>query len=246
MSDTYESADVDDVLRAEQQSEQGGDEVRSPLDEFRERLEELEGDWYLIHTYAGYEKRVKLNLENMVKSRDLEADILQIEVPEEEVWEIKQGQRKKVERRRFPSYVLVRMYMTEETWSAVRDTPAVTGFVAQPKFDAAAKNLDERRFPPSLSLDEVADMLASRTAATDAAASDVSADGDVLTLPVSAPVTEVDVAVGDSVTVIDGPFATLHATISEVNVDAGKVTGLVEIFGRETPVELNFSQIQKN
>lgn len=228
----------------------GADEVApAPVavdarEEFRQQLEDAPGDWYLLHTYSGYEKKVRNDLENVVRSRNLEDDIFDIRVPEEEVWEIRQGQRKKVVRPRFPGYVLVSMYMTQETWSAIRETPNVTGFVAQPKFDQAAKNLDERRYPPPLPLDEVVEMLAPRIAAevpTPAAAGETPG-----LLPPTAPVTEVDIAPGDSVTVIDGPFATLHATISEVNVDAGKVTGLVEIFGRETPVELNFNQIQKN
>ncbi len=203
------------------------------LSEFREALEMAAGDWYLLHTYSGYEKRVKANIETVVKSQDLEDDIFAVEVPEETVWEIKQGQRKKVDRRKFPGYVLVRMYLTDETWTAVRNTPAVTGFVGQ----------SDRPVP--LSLDEVERMLAPEpVAAEPVAAATGPADEGILT-PVARQ-TEIDLSPGDSVTVIDGPFATLHATISEINIDAGKITGLVEIFGRETPVELSFSQIQKN
>lgn len=206
-----------------------------PLAEFRAQLEDAPGDWYLIHSYSGYEKRVKQNLENVIKQNDLEDDIFQIEVPEETVWEIKQGQRKKVDRRKFPGYVLIRMYLTDTTWSAVRDTPAVTGFVGQ----------SDRPVP--LSLDEVMRMLAPEPSAAEATASQAAAaEAGAQTFLPARPSTEIDVVVGDSVTVIDGPFATLHATISEINLDAGKVTGLVEIFGRETPVELSFSQIQKN
>ena len=206
-----------------------------PLAEFRAQLEDAPGDWYLIHSYSGYEKRVKQNLENVIKQNDLEDDIFQIEVPEETVWEIKQGQRKKVDRRKFPGYVLIRMYLTDTTWSAVRDTPAVTGFVGQ----------SDRPVP--LSLDEVMRMLAPEPSAAEATASQAAAaEAGAQTFLPTRPSTEIDVVVGDSVTVIDGPFATLHATISEINLDAGKVTGLVEIFGRETPVELSFSQIQKN
>ena len=206
-----------------------------PLAEFRAQLEDAPGDWYLIHSYSGYEKRVKQNLENVIKQNDLEDDIFQIEVPEETVWEIKQGQRKKIDRRKFPGYVLIRMYLTDTTWSAVRDTPAVTGFVGQ----------SDRPVP--LSLDEVMRMLAPEPSAAEATASQAAAaEAGAQTFLPARPSTEIDVVVGDSVTVIDGPFATLHATISEINLDAGKVTGLVEIFGRETPVELSFSQIQKN
>ena len=204
-----------------------------PLEEFRRQLEDAPGDWYLLHTYSGYEKRVRANIENVIKSQDLEDDIFQIEVPEETVWEIKQGQRKKVDRRKFPGYVLVRMYLTDETWSAIRNTPAVTGFVGQ----------SDRPVP--LSLSEVERMIAPEPAPVEAAGA-VSVAGDGGLLAPTTKVTEIDLSVGDSVTVIDGPFATLHATISEINIDAGKITGLVEIFGRETPVELNFSQIQKN
>ena len=229
---------ADDLARAEEELDTADvdDEPEDdPLAEFRAQLEDAPGDWYLIHSYSGYEKRVKQNLENVIKQNDLEDDIFQIEVPEETVWEIKQGQRKKLDRRKFPGYVLIRMYLTDTTWSAVRDTPAVTGFVGQ----------SERPVP--LSLDEVMRMLAPEPSAADVATSQGgAADAGSQGFAPARPITEIDVIVGDSVTVIDGPFATLHATISEINLDAGKVTGLVEIFGRETPVELSFSQIQKN
>lgn len=204
-----------------------------PLAEFRRQLEEAPGSWYLVHSYSGYENRVRSNIEARVHAMNLEDDVFQIEVPEEMVWEIKQGQRKQVKRRKYPGYVLVRMYLTDETWTAVRDTPGVTGFVGQ----------NERPVP--LSLSEVESMLAPEPAPVEAAAAAEPSAGGVAA-PAAPKVTEIDLTVGDSVTVIDGPFATLHATISEINIDSGKVTGLVEIFGRETPVELNFSQIQKN
>jgi transcriptional antiterminator NusG len=203
------------------------------VSDFRMVLEDLPGDWFLVHTYSGYEKRVKTNIESVVKSQDLEDDIFAIEVPEETVWEIKQGQRKKVERRKYPGYVLVRMYLTDETWTAVRNTPAVTGFVGQSDT------------PVPLSLNEVERMLAPEPSETEPVAAATGADDEGFVAP-AAHQTEIDLSLGDSVTVIDGPFATLHATISEINIDAGKITGLVEIFGRETPVELNFNQIQKN
>ncbi|MCB0916407.1 MAG: transcription termination/antitermination protein NusG [Actinobacteria bacterium] len=228
-----ETAFADADLAADDAAWSAAAEGPGEVSEFREALEMAPGDWFLVHTYSGYEKRVKANIETVVKSQDLEDDIFAVEVPEETVWEIKQGQRKKVDRRKFPGYVLVRMYLTDETWTAVRNTPAVTGFVGQ----------SDRPVP--LSLDEVEKMLAPEpVAAEPVAASAGQADEGVLT-PVARQ-TEIDLSPGDSVTVIDGPFATLHATISEINIDAGKITGLVEIFGRETPVELSFSQIQKN
>jgi transcriptional antiterminator NusG len=207
------------------------DAEEDPLEEFRRTLREAPGDWFVIHSYSGYEKRVRANLESRIKSMNLEDDIFQVEVPSEQVTEIKQGQRKQVERNKFPGYVLVRMYMTDETWRAVSDTPGVTGFVGPRGSD-----------PVPLSLSEVEQMIAPEPVEQTAAAGGGAASPAAAT----AVVTEIDVAVGDSVTVIDGPFATLHATVSEINLDAQKVTGLVEIFGRETPVELSFSQIQKN
>jgi transcriptional antiterminator NusG len=188
------------------------------------------GDWFVVHSYAGYENRVKSNLETRITSLNMEDYIFQVEVPMEEVTEIKQGQRKLVRRTKFPGYVLVRMDLTDESWGAVRHTPGVTGFVGH------------GHQPSPLSLDEVVAILApapERKPGVPAAAG---------TAPGAAPaeVRVVDFSIGDSVTVVDGPFATLHATVSEINIEAQKVTGLVEIFGRETPVELAFSQIQKN
>nr|WP_231126319.1 transcription termination/antitermination protein NusG [Motilibacter aurantiacus] len=181
------------------------------------------GDWYVVHSYAGYENRVKSNLEQRISSLNMEDFIFQIEVPMEEVTEIKNGQRKQVRRNKFPGYVLVRMDLTDESWGAVRNTPGVTGFVGH------------THSPTPLSLDEVGRMIApkpeeKRPGTSGAAAPEVKV---------------VDFSVGDSVMVNEGPFATLHATITEIDVDARKVRALVEIFGRETPVELPFSQIQK-
>ena len=136
-----------------------------PLEEFRRQLLEAEGDWYLLHTYSGYEKRVRANIENVVKQQDLEDDVFQIEVPEETVWEVKQGQRKKVDRRKFPGYVLVRMYLTDETWTAIRNTPAVTGFVGQ----------SDRPVP--LPLFEVEKMLAPEPAAVEPVAAAAASGG---------------------------------------------------------------------
>ncbi|MBA3743459.1 transcription termination/antitermination protein NusG [Sporichthya sp.] len=194
-----------------------------PAEEFRKALYSAPGDWYVVHSYAGYENRVKANLENRTASLNMEDYIFQIEVPQEEVVEIKNGQRKNVRRNKFPGYVLVRMDLTDESWSAVRHTPGVTGFVGH------------THEPSPLTLDEVMKILAPEPARKDGVKGGPAAQIKVL-----------DFDIGDSVTVIDGPFATLQATIHEINAEAQKVKGLVEIFGRETPVELSFSQIQKN
>lgn len=191
---------------------------------FREAMRTAPGDWYVVHSYAGYEKRVKANLASRIISLNMEDYIFQIEVPTEEVVEIKNGQRRTVSRNKFPGYVLVRMELTDESWGAVRHTPGVTGFVGH------------GHQPAPLSLDEVVNILQPK------AEKPVVTDGKAA--PVEVRVVDFDL--GDSVTVIDGPFATLQATISEINPDSQKVTVMVEIFGRETPVELGFSQIQKN
>ena len=201
------------------------DEDLDPVEAFRERMRTEFGDWYVIHSYAGYENKVKTNLESRISSLNMEDLIFQVEVPMEEVTEIKNGQRKLVRRNKFPGYVLVRMDLTDASWGTVRHTPGVTGFVGH------------GHQPAPLTLDEVVNILAPAPEAK---------PGAPATSGGSAPVAVVDFSVGDSVTVIDGPFATLHATISEINIDGQKVTGLVEIFGRETPVELGFNQIQKN
>ncbi|MEU8139127.1 transcription termination/antitermination protein NusG [Streptodolium elevatio] len=196
------------------------------LEEFRDALRRAPGEWYVIHSYAGYENRVKANLESRTTSLNMEEYIFQVEVPMEEVVEIKNGQRKTVKRNKFPGYVLVRMDLTNESWGAVRNTPGVTGFVG---------NAHE---PFPLTLDEVAKILAPEE--------EQAAAGGGTSTKAPAEVKVLDFEVGDSVTVIDGPFATLQATINEINPDSQKVKGLVEIFGRETPVELSFNQIQKN
>lgn len=222
-------AEVEVVAEVEAEVE---DEVEEedPVEAFREQMRMAVGEWFVVHSYAGYENRVKSNLETRITSLNMEDYIFQVEVPMEEVTEIKQGQRKLVRRTKFPGYVLVRMDLTDESWGAVRHTPGVTGFVGH------------GHQPSPLSLDEVVAILApapERKPGVPAAAG---------ATPGAAPteVRVVDFSVGDSVTVVDGPFATLHATVSEINIEAQKVTGLVEIFGRETPVELAFSQIQKN
>lgn len=199
-----------------------------PLADFRESLSMQAGEWYVVHSYAGYENRVRANVESRIKALDMEDYIFQVEVPTEQVVEIKQGQRKNVTRNKFPGYVLIRMDLTDASWGAVRHTPGVTGFVGH------------GHSPAPLSIDEVVAILAPQPERTVAP----SATGSEQVF--APPSAEIDVAVGDSVTVVDGPFATLHATIAEINLDAQKVTGLVEIFGRETPVELSFTQIHKN
>ncbi|MFD7918907.1 transcription termination/antitermination protein NusG [Streptomyces sp. NPDC059740] len=208
------------------------EEAVDPIAALREELRTLPGEWYVIHTYAGYEKRVKANLEQRAVSLNVEEFIYQAEVPEEEIVQIKNGERKNVRQNKLPGYVLVRMDLTNESWGVVRNTPGVTGFVGN-AYD-----------PYPLTLDEIVKMLAPE-AEEKAAKEAAEAEGK----PAPARKLEVqvlDFEVGDSVTVTDGPFATLQATINEINPDSKKVKGLVEIFGRETPVELSFDQIQKN
>ncbi len=201
-----------------------------PMEEFRQALRAKIGDWYVVHTYSGMENRVKANLENRISSLNMEDYIHEVIVPTEEVAEIKNGQRKLVKRTVLPGYVLVRMDLTDESWSAVRHTPSVTGFVGH------------SHQPVPLSLDEVESMLAPAVAAEAEAAAAPSAGGGAAT---KKKVEVADFDVSDSVMVVDGPFATLHATITEINAESQRVKALVEIFGRETPVELSFSQIQK-
>jgi transcriptional antiterminator NusG len=201
-----------------------------PVSELRKELSAAPGQWYVVHSYAGYENKVKANLETRIQTLDMEDYIFQVEVPTEEVTEIKNGQRKQVQRKVLPGYILVRMELNDASWSAVRNTPGVTGFVG-----ATSR-------PSPLSLEEVLRFLAPKVAQPRAAA---SAGKQLPGAAGAKPPVEVDFEVGESVTVMDGPFATLPATISEVNVDAQKLKVLVSIFGRETPVELSFSQVAK-
>ncbi len=203
-----------------------------PLEEFRVSLRSKIGDWYVVHTYSGMENRVKSNLENRITSLNMEDFIFEIVVPTEEVAEIKNGQRRMVKRTVLPGYVLVRMDLTDESWSTVRHTPSVTGFVGH------------SQHPVPLSLEEVEKMLAPAVVAA-AEAEAAEASGAAAKPAAKKKVEVADFGVGDSVMVVDGPFATLHATITEINPDAQRIKALVEIFGRETPVELSFSQIQK-
>jgi transcriptional antiterminator NusG len=227
--------DEDETSDDESAEEEIAEEESEPLDPveaLREELRSLPGEWYVIHTYAGYENRVKTNLEQRAVSLNVEDFIFQAEVPQEEVAQIKNGERKTIRQNKLPGYVLVRMDLTNESWGVVRNTPGVTGFVGN-AYD-----------PYPLTLDEIVKMLAPE-AEEKAAREAAEAEGK----PAPARKVEVqvlDFEVGDSVTVTDGPFATLQATINEINADSKKVKGLVEIFGRETPVELSFDQIQKN
>jgi transcriptional antiterminator NusG len=193
-----------------------------PVEAFRAQLRAQPGEWYVVHSYAGYENRVKANLENRIQSLNMEEYIFQVEVPMEEVVEIKNAQRKVVRRVRIPGYVLVRMDLTDESWGAVRHTPGVTGFVGH------------THQPVPLTLDEVFSMLAPSLQVA------APAQRPTTTRPV-----EVEFVVGESVTVTDGPFDTLPATISEIQPESQKLKVLVSIFGRETPVELSFSQVAK-
>ena len=191
-----------------------------PVELFKAEMRLQPGDWYVVHSYAGYENRVKANLESRTQSLNMEDYIYQIEVPVHEVTEIKQGKRQQVSEKVLPGYILVRMDLTDESWAAVRNTPGVTGFVG----------LSSR--PSPLSLDEVASLLApepeEKAAQTEAVRR-----------------SSVEYEVGESVTVMDGPFATLPATVNEINPDTQKLKVLVSIFGRETPVELSFDQVSK-
>ncbi|WP_308289304.1 MULTISPECIES: transcription termination/antitermination protein NusG [unclassified Mumia] len=225
------AADAADI-EAETDGEPELEAVASdPLAEFREKLHSQFGDWYVVHTYSGMENRVKSNLENRTTSMHMEDYIFEIVVPTEEVAEIKNGQRKLVKRTVLPGYVLVRMDLTDESWSTVRNTPSVTGFVGN------------AHQPVPLTLAEVESMLAPAIEAQAAVEQPAAASSSA---QAQAPKVEfTDFAVGDSVMVVDGPFATLHATITEMNVDAQRVRALVEIFGRETPVELSFAQIER-
>ncbi len=228
-----EAAETEDSETEDSETEDP--DAGDPLEEFRKALWAKPGDWYVIHTYSGMENRVKANLENRIISLNMEDYIHEIVVPIEEVAEIKNGQRKLVKRTVLPGYVLVRMDLTDESWAAVRHTPSVTGFVGH------------SHQPVPLSMSEVEDMLAPAVVA--AAEAEAAASGKPAAAGSQAaskkPVEVADFDVTDSVMVVDGPFATLHATITEINAESQRVKALVEIFGRETPVELSFNQIQK-
>ncbi|AOW94893.1 transcription termination/antitermination protein NusG [Rhodococcus sp. WMMA185] len=212
------------------------EEPEDPVAELKAALRRAPGDWYVIHSYAGYENKVKTNLETRVQNLDVGDYIFQVEVPTEEVTEIKGGTRKQVNRKVLPGYILVRMELNDESWGAVRNTPGVTGFVG-----ATSR-------PSPLTLNEVIKFLLpqqeqkKQQQATAAAATSAGESGAE---SVAKPIIEVEFEVGESVTVMDGPFATLPASISEVNAEQQKLKVLVSIFGRETPVELSFTQVAK-
>jgi len=218
------SAVADDSDAAEAMADDAGQaadgaDVPDPVAQYTDELRRLPGEWYVVHSYAGYENRVKANLESRTQSLNMEDYIFQIEVPVHQVIEIKGGKRQQVSEKVLPGYILVRMELTDESWAVVRNTPGVTGFVG----------LSSR--PSPLSLGEVASLLAPEPEETAAKAEVTRA--------------AVEFAVGESVTVMDGPFATLPATVNEINSDTQKLKVLVSIFGRETPVELSFDQVSK-
>jgi transcriptional antiterminator NusG len=245
-TETAEVAEAAETPEADQPSETSGaseaagddsaesaaDEDEDPAAKLKAELRNLPGDWYVVHSYAGYENRVKSNLETRRQTLDVEDYIFQIEVPTEEVTEIKNGQRKIVQRKVLPGYILVRMELNDASWSAVRNTPGVTGFVG-----ATSR-------PSPLSLDDVVKFLAPKVEKPEPAKAGKGEPAEAAQ-PAASGAVEVDFEVGESVTVMDGPFATLPATISEVNADAQKLKVLVSIFGRETPVELSFTQVSK-
>jgi transcription termination/antitermination protein NusG len=237
VDDVATSADAEAVTEspgADGESAEAAPEAEDPLEAFRRELWAKPGDWFVVHTYSGMENRVKSNLENRIISLNMEDYIHEIVVPTEEVAEIKNGQRKMVRRTVLPGYVLVRMDLTDESWSAVRHTPSVTGFVGH------------SHQPVPLSMSEVENMLAPAVVAraeAEALAAGTAQPSGSTTAKKQVEVADFDVS--DSVMVVDGPFATLHATITEINAESQRVKALVEIFGRETPVELSFSQIQR-
>ena len=216
-----QEAELQEAELQEAGSEEAGSEEAEadPVEAYTAELRQLPGDWYVVHSYAGYENRVKGNLESRTQSLNMEDYIFQIEVPVHQVTEIKGGKRQQVQEKVLPGYILVRMDLTDESWAAVRNTPGVTGFVG----------LSSR--PSPLSLTEVATLLAPEP-------QEKAAKAEVTRLAV-------EYEVGESVTVMDGPFATLPATVNEINPDTQKLKVLVSIFGRETPVELSFDQVSK-
>ncbi|MFT4244948.1 MAG: transcription termination/antitermination protein NusG [Micrococcaceae bacterium] len=233
VTETTEAEDttaVESVSEAEP-SDKSEDKV-DPAEEFKAKLRRQAGDWYVLHSYAGYEKRVKINLEQRIQNFNAEDYVFQIEVPMEEVTEIKNGEPKKVTRVRIPGYVLVRMEMTDESWNVVSHTPGVTGFVGN------------AHDPFPLSLDEVYSMLAPVfEEEQDEETAEVKTDEDEDTIVATS--VEIDFEVGESVIVKEGPFENLPATISEIKAESQKLVVLVSIFERETPVELGFNQVTK-
>lgn len=231
--ESVQDADLAIAEDLETEEEAPAEEAPSeaPRKEFAAKLRRQEGDWFVIHTYAGYENRVKTNLETRIQSLNMEEDIFQIEVPMEEVVEIKNAQRKTVRRVRIPGYVLVRMNLTDASWGAVRHTPGVTGFVGQDAYN-----------PNPLRIDEVVDML---NPVFEAPAVEGETAADDAQQSAGARTVTVDFEVGESVIVKEGAFATLPATISEIKVESQQLVVLVSIFERETPVTISFDQVSK-
>jgi len=221
-----ETAAQEEAAAEEEPGVEEPDVAAEALESFSRELRSKVGDWYVVHTYSGMENRVQQNLENRVSSLNMEDYIYEIVVPTEEVIEIRNGQRKQVKRTVLPGYVLVLMDLTDESWSTVRHTPSVTGFVGH------------SNQPVPLSLDEVEKMLSPSVIAA------VTASSGGTNRP-KKKVEVADFSVGDSVMVVDGPFAGVHATITEINANSQRLKALVEILGRETPVDLTFPQIQK-
>ncbi|WP_421083260.1 transcription termination/antitermination protein NusG [Rothia nasimurium] len=227
---TDEGAEAVEVAAAEvvdevEAAEEAGEPAVDPLEEFKAKLRRQEGEWFVVHTYAGYENKVKANLESRMQTLNAEDDIFEVQVPMEEVMEVKNTAKKLVRRVRVPGYALVRMNLTDETWGVVRHTPGVTGFVGQDAYN-----------PVPLRLDEVVDMLAPVFEAEQAEAG---------AAPKAAPQMETAYEVGEAVTVKEGPFEGMPATISEINAAASSMVVLISVFERETPVTLNFSQVSK-
>jgi transcription termination/antitermination protein NusG len=232
VDDALEIDSEDEVLAAAEATAEEAEEINDPYEEFRAELRFLPGKWYVIHSYAGFERRVKANIEQRRESMAMADYIFQVEVPMEDVVEIKNGQRKMVTRVRIPGYVLVRMDLNEESWSVIRHTPGVTGFVGN------AHNPTPLRFEEAFgmlkSLVEIKDVAPARGAKAGAAA------GAARAIPA-----EVDFEIGETITIKDGSFAGLPGTISEIKPESGKLTVLVSLFERETPVELSFDQVTK-
>ncbi|MCM6775018.1 transcription termination/antitermination protein NusG [Nocardia sp. CDC159] len=235
VEDAVEEPTADAAVEDSAPTAEPADAPSDPVAEMKAALRRAPGDWYVVHSYAGYENKVKANLETRVQNLGLEDYIFQVEVPTEQVTEIKNGQRKNVQRKVLPGYILVRMDLNDESWGAVRNTPGVTGFVG-----ATSR-------PSPLSIDDVVKFLvpADQQQKKPAAAAAATAASETATEVAPKPTIEVDFEVGESVTVMDGPFATLPASISEVNAEQQKLKVLVSIFGRETPVELAFTQVAK-
>ncbi|GAB3602785.1 transcription termination/antitermination protein NusG [Microbacterium aureliae] len=216
----------------EDEDEDADDADADPYDAFRAELRSLPGKWYVIHSYAGFERKVKANIEQRKSTLEVEEDIYQVEVPMEDVVEIKNGQRKMVTRVRIPGYVLVRMELNEDTWSVVRHTPGVTGFVGN------AHN------PTPLRFEEAFTMLKSLVEVKDVAPAKGGAAKGGAAVARTIPA-EVDFEVGETITIKEGSFAGLPGSISEIKPESGKLTVLVSLFERETPVELSFDQVTK-